>query len=93
MTALIENYRIKECIFEVNAESDNVQNECLSSTLFLKNQAEGKTIQSILNFPEELFVHNRAHPTPLLDYDSELHKVIALRALKSGISTFLMPAE
>jgi len=93
MAALIENNRIKEPYFEVDAESESIRNECLSSALFLKNKVEEKTTQSVLNFTEQSLLENRQSSGPLDDHDEELHKVIALRALKNGLINYLRQAN
>lgn len=89
VTTSIENGKIKSYDFEVEADINVLQDECIASAAFLRKYIQGSSPESILNLSEQLLLQNRQHSEPLLDTDPELHKVIPLRALKNGLLTYL----
>jgi|GEM_PF-5602388 len=90
--ALLENNIIKKCSFDVDAESENIHNQCFSCALTLSETIKGKTAESVLYLSEALFLDDKERPTPLTNHDPELHKVIPLRALKKVIKSLCNPA-
>jgi hypothetical protein len=92
MLALIENNTIKTCSFDVDAESENLHNECFSCALTLSETIKGKPTRSVLDISEALFLDDKERATPLANHDPELHKIIPLRALKKALQSSCNPA-
>ena len=91
--ASIENNRVTSYTFEIDADTEILQTECVLSAVLLKNHLQGLTLPAVLNLSEQLFLAQRQNFQPLSDTDPELHKVIPLRILKSGLLTFLRQAN